>query len=221
MAMTIMHQTAHEQGDVSPQLEREWRLFQRFEAGAPGHGCMTWESKQAVVVLGRNSRPGDHVIIEACFEDGVPILRRCSGGGAVVLAPGCLNYAIGLSLVSYPSLIDVGHSMEVILGRMAEAVAITGLRIAGDADLALDNRKVSGNAQRRGRRALLHHGTLLYAFDRTLARRYLREPARQPGYRGRRFHTDFIGNLPLSKDALEAAVSMAWRDLDTRFGARS
>jgi len=218
--MTIMHQTAHDRVDVSQHLEEEWRLFQTFEAGAPGSRCMTWETTLPVVVVGGNSRPADHVILEACVEDRVPIVRRCSGGGTVLIAPGCLNYAIAVSLVSHPSLADVRHSIEVILGKTADALNLPGLAIAGEADLALNNRKVSGNAQRRGRRALLHHGTLLYRFDATLARRYLREPVRQPGYRGHRLHTEFIGNLPLSKNALEAAVLMAWQDVDATVGRR-
>ena len=218
--MTIMHQAAHDQLDASKHLDDEWRLFQTFESGAPGYRCMTWEATQPVVVVGRNSRPADHVNLEACLEDDVPVLRRCSGGGAVLLAPGCLNYAIAISLVSHPSLADVRRSVKVILGRVADALDILGLCIAGEADLALNNRKVSGNAQRRGRHALLHHGTLLYAFDTTLVRRYLPEPARQPAYRGHRRHTDFIGNLPLSKDAVEASVLMACHDAPNPFGPR-
>ena len=107
----------------------------------------------------------DDVIQEACRDDGVRVLRRFSGGGAVVLGPGCLNYAVALSLVSRPELADVAASFQFILGRIVAALGIPGLSIAGGTDLALDGRKVSGNAQRRGRRALIHHGTLLYDFD--------------------------------------------------------
>lgn len=206
MALTIMHQTAHDRADAATHLDDEWRLFQTFEAGATGHCCMTWETTHPVVVVGRHGRPADHVVLDACREDEVPVLQRCSGGGAVVLAPGCLNYAIAISLVSHPGLAGVAHSFQVILGRMAAALGVPGLRFAGEADLAWHDRKVSGNAQRRGRRALLHHGTLLYAFDPALAQRYLREPVRQPAYRARRRHTEFMGNLPLSRDALVAAV---------------
>ena len=105
------------------------------------------------------------VIEEACRADGVRVLRRFSGGGAVVLGPGCLNYAVALSLVSRPELADVAASFQFILGRIVAALGVPGLSIAGETDLALDGRKVSGNAQRRGRRALMHHGTLLYDFD--------------------------------------------------------
>ena len=75
-----------------------------------------------------------------------------------------------------------------------------GCRSKGEPIWCCDGRKVSGNAQRRGRRALLHHGTLLYDFDPGLAARYLKEPIRRPAYRSGRCHADFIGNLPLSAE---------------------
>jgi lipoate-protein ligase A len=93
--------------------------------------------------------------------------------------------------------VDVAHSFQVILERLAEAVDLPGLAIEGRTDLALGGRKVAGSAQRRGRTTLLHHGTLLYGFDPTLAVRYLKEPARQPAWRAKRHHPDFLGNLPL------------------------
>lgn len=190
---------------AADHLAREWQLFQAVERGAASHLCRIWESRQPVVVVGRSPGP-DQVIQDACWNDRVPVLRRCSGGGAVVLGPGCLNYAIGLSLVTRPDLMDVAASFEVILGRLAARLDVPGLAVSGGTDLARWDRKVSGNAQRRGRRALLHHGTLLYAFDAGLAARYLKEPARQPAYRQSRRHQDFLGNLPLTRDELVTGV---------------
>jgi lipoate-protein ligase A len=85
-----------------------------------------------------------------------------------------------------------------------------GLSVAGETDLAFRGRKVSGNAQRRGRRALIHHGTLLFEFDARLATRYLKEPARQPAYRVGRRHAAFLGNLPLSVETIRARLESAW-----------
>ena len=78
------------------------------------------------------------MILDACRDDGVPVLRRFSGGGAVVLGPGCLNYAVALSLVSRPELADVAASFQFILGRIVAALDVPGLSIAGETDLALD-----------------------------------------------------------------------------------
>lgn len=202
--------------DLSPdqQLDQEWQLFQQLEAGWAECVCRVWETSTPVVVVGRSASIAEHVILDACQADGVRVVRRFTGGGTVVLGPGCLNYAIALPLVSRPGLENVSRSFAVILGVISTALGVAGLSVAGTTDLVLGDRKVSGNAQRRGRRALIQHGTLLYDFDPELATRYLREPRRQPSYRALRCHEAFLGNLPLPKDVLAARV----RDVATVFG---
>jgi lipoate-protein ligase A len=203
-----MHQSVPDRDLTAEQhLDEDWNLFLRVEAGSEDYLFRTWESPLPVVVVGRNNRIGDHVITDACEHDGIRVLRRFTGGGAVVVGPGCLNYAVVVSLVSRPELADVAGSFRAILGRIVETIDVAGVSLEGGSDLALAGRKVSGNAQRRGRRALLHHGTLLYDFDVTLASRYLKEPRRQPGYRARRLHGDFIGNLPVSGETLRARLA--------------
>ncbi|MEX2016797.1 MAG: hypothetical protein WD873_09135, partial [Candidatus Hydrogenedentales bacterium] len=83
-------------------------------------------------------------------------------------------------------------------------------RHAGTSDIARAYRKFSGNAQRRRKHWLLHHGTLLYSADTALYARYLREPADRPEYRGARTHEDFVENLPLAREALVYAVVQAF-----------
>lgn len=176
-------------------LDRAW--FQRLETGEDSGALRGWESPVPVVVLGRSNVLSRDVNTAACAADGVAVVRRDSGGGAVVLAPGCIAYSLLLSLDRHPALRDVQSNCRWILGHLIDQLAVPGLAIRHLADLAIGERKVSGNAQRRGAHALLHHGTLLYAFDAGLAERYLPEPCRQPDYRGGRRHADFLGNLPL------------------------
>jgi lipoate-protein ligase A len=195
------------------RLELEWNLFQSTESGTSSGFCWTWEATRPVVIVGRSNHTADDVILDACAADGVPVLRRFSGGGTVILGPGCLNYAVAMPLVSQPRLGEVLASFQLVLGHIAAALGIPGLTIEGRTDLALAGKKVSGNAQRRGRRALLQHGTLLYNFDPALATRYLKEPARQPAYRAERAHPAFMGNLPLDRERLEACLATAWADL--------
>src|SRR5207253_822560 len=47
-----------------------------------------WEPRDYAVVLGASRRLGDDVLSDACRADGVPIVRRSSGGGSVVVGPG-------------------------------------------------------------------------------------------------------------------------------------
>jgi lipoate---protein ligase len=215
-----MHQNVDERTrDAEAELAHDRALFDAVETGRADVLSRCWESTSPVVVVGRHGDLAE-VHQEACREHHVPIVRRFSGGGAVVLGPGCLNYAVAVSFVSRPEFIDVQAGFAMILAAVVEAVRVPGLRLAGAADLVLDGRKVSGNAQRRGRRALIHHGTLLYDFDSSLASRYLHEPVRQPTYRGRRSHADFIGNLPLDADTLRArlvtAIEHMHNDADVR-----
>lgn len=207
----MMHEIVEEVSlDPEERLTREWALFQAVEAGAAGNLWQCWQATRPVVVVGRSGAIPADVILDTCREDRVRVLRRFSGGGAVVLGPGCLNYAVVLSLVSRPELTGVSASFHFILGRIVAALGVPGLTLAGDTDLVLKGRKVSGNAQRRGRRALLHHGTLLFGFDPRLATRYLTEPVRQPAYRAARCHAEFIGNLPLSGETVRARLETAW-----------
>ena len=149
-------------------------------------------------MLGRSGTIARDVDECACAADDVEILRRESGGGAVVVGPGCVNYTLVLSLDRRPELRDVGASYSRILGWIIDALGVPGLAMRGLSDLAIGDRKVSGNAQRRGAHALLHHGTLLCGLDPRLMERDLKPPERQPDYRLSRSHTAFVGSLPLS-----------------------
>jgi lipoate-protein ligase A len=57
---------------------------------------------------------------------------------------------------------------------------------------------------------LLYHGTLLYDFDLALVETCLRLPPRQPDYRQRRAHVDFVTNLPITRGSLIEAIGRAW-----------
>ena len=165
-----------------------------------------WESPGECVVLGQSG----HAEREVYVSSGVPVLRRCSGGGAVVLGPGCLSYSVILPFQLDPRWRDVAFSFLWVMQKLQTALALPGLRMAGHCDLALHGRKVSGNAQRRGRHAFLHHGTLLYDFDVSRVDRLLRMPLRRPAYRADRTHSEFLTNLPLSALDLKQRLAEAW-----------
>jgi lipoate-protein ligase A len=169
-----------------------------------------WEAEAECVVLGYAGRAERDVHMAACDRGDVPILRRCSGGGAVLLGPGCLNYSLVLPLEWDPNWREVRYSLEWTMNRMCLALGLAGLRHEAHSDLALHGRKVSGNAQRRTQHAILHHGTLLYDFDALRVERFLRPPAREPHYRAGRSHADFLGNLPLTPVQIRHRLMGVW-----------
>ena len=191
------------------ELALDQELFHAIEKGTGQNSLRLWESPEPVVVLGRSGVPARDANESACAADGVAILRRESGGGAVVLGPGCVMFSLVLRFEGDPELRDTRASYCRILRWLADALDVPGLEIRGTSDLAIGERKVSGNAQRRGARAVLHHGTLLCGLDPRLMERYLKSPVREPEYRQSRGHAEFVGNLPLTAPEIIQRVSAA------------
>jgi lipoate-protein ligase A len=172
-----------------------------------------WEAPSPLVVVGRSSSVGTEVDHAACEADAVPIIRRTSGGAAIVAGPGCLMYALVLSYDRRPDLRLIDRAHRFVLDRIANALndLAPGLRQAGTSDLAIENQKVSGNSMRCCRRHMLYHGTLLYDMPMGLIERYLRTPPREPDYREARSHTEFVANLSISRDDIFSRIVEGWQ----------
>ena len=185
-------------------------LLDAAEAGEiEGDILRLWEPAQHFVVVGRSSRLAEEVDAEACQASGVPVLRRASGGAAIVAGPGCLMYGLILRYAGreHLRLLDQAHAH--ILGEIVKALTplIPGIEHRGTCDLVVANRKFSGNSVRCKRDHLLYHGTLLHHFDLPLVERLLRLPPRQPQYRAGRSHEQFIANLGVSAADLKRALT--------------
>jgi lipoate-protein ligase A len=198
---------------AAENLALDEALLLEAESGRGGEVLRLWEWPHYAVVLGAGGVLADDVDEAACCADAVPILRRASGGGTVLLGPGCLCYSLVLSYERGPALREITPSYIYILGRIGDALAglLPGIEHAGTSDLMDAGLKFSGNAQQRKRNHLLHHGTLLYNFDMPRIGRYLRMPGRQPEYRGRREHMAFLRNLPSGADGLKQRLRTGWR----------
>ena len=188
-------------------------LLDSVEADPAMAALRFWESPNYVVVVGRSNVIEREVDVAACATDGVPILRRMSGGGAVVLGPGCLCYSLALPLPEHQTRNITAVTRDIML-RLARAFAEWGqVEVQGVSDLVYQGRKFSGNSQRWLRRSLLHHGTILYDFDLAKIERYLHMPTRHPEYRGERTHGEFVMNLPLPRDTIVELLAREWECL--------
>jgi len=171
-----------------------------------------WQWRELAVVLGAGGRIADDVHEDRCRADGVPLARRASGGGTVMLGPGCLLYSVVIRYDRDPALTQIVPSYCYVLGRVVAGLrgVLPNLDVRGSSDLASLERKVSGNAQQRKRTHLLQHGTLLYDFDIGCIGAYLKAPPRQPEYRQHRSHRDFLTKLPTDTETLKRCLRTAW-----------
>ncbi len=193
-------------------------LLETAEQGEqPREILRLWESPLSMVVLGRSSRVAEELDQAECEARGVPILRRCSGGAAVVAGPGCLMYAVVLSYDLRPEVRLVAEAHGSVLQVLAGALRrlVPGVCCAGTSDLTVGGMKFSGNSLRCKRSHLLYHGTLLYNLPLELIGHCLRSPPRQPDYRNGRDHKAFLTNLGVPAADLRQALIQGW-DADER-----
>jgi lipoate-protein ligase A len=200
-------------GAPQEDLACDEAFLQRCEDNDGEEVLRFWEPRQHFVVLGYSSRVNSDVHLSTCRKHGVPVLRRCSGGGTVLQGPGCLNYSLILRIPSRPILQDIAKTNTFIMERLKVALEpFVGpeIRVEGFTDLALGTQKFSGNSQYRKRRALLFHGTVLLNFNISLIAKFLPNPPKQPAYRKNRSHKEFLTNLPVPAATIKTALKESW-----------
>jgi lipoate-protein ligase A len=197
---------------LEENLALEEALLLAAEAGQGGEVLRFWEWPHLAVVLGSGGKLLADVELAACEGDKITVARRASGGGTVLLGPGCLLYTLVLDYQRHPALGGIASSYQYVLRLVADGFRklAPGAAFAGTSDLAIDGRKFSGNSQQRKQRFMLHHGTLLYDFDLERTSRYLHMPEKQPEYRGQRSHSEFMMNLAGKRSELIEALANVW-----------
>ncbi len=177
--------------------------------------CRVFEPAEVCLVLGRYQDAARELRLAAARADGVPVYRRSTGGGAVVLAPGCLVLALrlrhrepGADAVFARINRPVGRAIGDCTGRNPVS------RGHGDLAMPVDEgpeRKILGASLRQSRLWDHYLGVLLVADLRPLMERYLASPSRMPDYRAARDHDAFCTCL--------SAWGVDMRDLRSRIGA--
>ncbi len=182
-------------------------LAERGHSG--GEILRFWESSSFFVVLGRTGKADEDVVPEQSQRDDIPVLRRSSGGGTVLQGPGCFNYTLILDKQADERLHDIRKSYQVILTEIIRIMSRNGVqaefRPVSDLVVPEGERKFSGNAQKRAKRFILHHGTILYDFDIDKIEQCLRIPHAVPEYRRGRAHQEFLVNIPLNQQQIKNA----------------
>jgi lipoate---protein ligase len=197
---------------VEENLAFDEALLMEADEGRAGAVLRFWESSHLAVVLGASRRIAEDVRVHQCIADGVPIFRRSSGGGTVLIGPGALNVTVVLPADAAAGLSAVDTAQHYVLGRMAAVLRAPQrpVEVLGSSDLTMGGRKFAGSAQRRLRRWFLVHCSILYAFSLPLIGRYLNVPSRQPAYRAGRTHDEFLMNLDLPRTILLSFIQSAW-----------
>lgn len=177
-----------------------------------------WEPHDYFVVVGYSNRISSEVNLLYCQQANIPVLRRFSGGGAVLQGPRCLNYSLIVQQERSKAFSDIADSFGFVIGRhrqVLERMLCRPLQVQGTGDIVIGQRKFSGSAQHRKRSCVLVHGTFLLGLDLSIMENCLLMPSRQPPYRANRSHAQFVGNLKtIRADDIRAAIREVWRAFD-------
>ncbi|MFH0882693.1 MAG: hypothetical protein V2A56_06890 [bacterium] len=147
------------------------------------------------VILGHGSKIKDEVYFDAIRNDGVPLERRPGGGCAVVLDPGNVIVSVVLPV---PGLGDTKKWFQRCCEWLAEgldACGVPSVRVDGISDLVIGDRKIAGTSLHRAKDLLYFSASILVTPRLELLDRYLPHPPREPNYRAKRPHRDFVIGL--------------------------
>ncbi len=114
------------------------------------------------IIIGRNQNALEEVNLEYVEANGIPVVRRLSGGGAVYHDLGNLNFSFILR-GGKENLVDFKKFSAPVVRALVEMGIPAGL--GGRNDIQVDGRKVSGLASYSVGKGMVCHGTLLFDTD--------------------------------------------------------
>ncbi len=209
--LTIVHLTPM---PIFEQLRREEALLR----AGKGNWCLINDGTPPAIVMGLSGTMDDTV--EAGCQ--LPIIRRFSGGGTVVVDETTIFWTLIIDEDDLPcnkNPVDVmawtGHVLAPLF--MPHALRVE------EQDYVIGGKKIGGNAQSFSCGRVLHHTSWLWSW-RHERMALLKMPQRQPAYREQREHSAFCQRLSTcfqTKESFVRALEKALEeDFDCRKGAQ-
>ena len=126
---------------------------------------MLWRNSPSVII-GKNQNTWAEVDKRYAEENGISVVRRLTGGGAVFHDLGNVNFSFITAAAE--KTLDFRKFTAPIISALEKAGIDAALD--GRNDIVADGYKISGNAEcvrnnRKGEPMMLHHGTLLFGAD--------------------------------------------------------
>lgn len=144
-----------------------------------------WRWASPAVICGRYQSIADEVDLARARELGIHVVRRASGGGAMLVTPGgTLTYSL-YAPAWFVDGLSVARAFRLCDAWLLAALRSLGVdaRFAGLNDIASPAGKIGGAAQLHvaaadgGPGCVLHHDTLAYAMDGDVLAQVLRPSA--------------------------------------------
>lgn len=178
--------------------------------------CIINQGSPRSIVLGISGKPENFVHPRAT-EDQIPLIKRYSGGGTVIVDENTLF----VSFICQKDLLEGQLFPEPIM-RWSTKIYQKAFQIPEfelkENDYVISNQKCGGNAQYIRKDRFVHHTTFLWDFeDKNMD--YLLHPVKTPSYREKRSHTDFLCRLKPYFQNADFLVGKIEEELNRQFNA--
>jgi len=130
----------------------------------PKNDFMLFYINDPSVIIGKNQNPFKETNLAYVKENGIRIVRRISGGGAVYHDHGNVNFSF-ITAFGKKGLNDFKRLLQPILLTL-EAFGVFP-KLMENNTIFVEEKKISGNAQYTNLNRMLSHGTLLFDADLT------------------------------------------------------
>lgn len=180
--LPAVHLLALEGVPIFEQLQLEEALLR---AGSDNICILNHKSTPAIV-MGISGKPEELVDFSIHQKNPIPIIRRFSGGGCVLIS----HETLFLTFICNKEDVDIGTCPQRLL-KWTEELLNFPVR---ENDYVFGDKKFGGNAQYFTKNRWLHHTSLLWDYSEA-DMQVLKMPPKMPDYRKSRPHSDFLCRL--------------------------
>ena len=156
---------------------------------------LIWIPDTTYIVLGASNQPEESLIVENVRRDNITVLKRPSGGQAVVLTPNNLVISVVFTGKKILQPKEVFRNINLLIISALKKEGINGLSLMGISDIAISEKKILGSTIYKNKDKLLYHAVLNLGEPASTFEKYLKHPVKEPDYRNGRKHIDFVSSL--------------------------
>lgn len=147
------------QGITDPRINLAIEEYALKNLDIKDDGYLLFYINEPSIIIGKNQNTIEEINTDYVEKNGIHVVRRLSGGGAVYHDLGNLNYSFitkdeGDSFMNFRKFTEPVTQALQKLGINAE--------LQGRNDILVEGRKISGNAQFATRGRMFSHGTLMF-----------------------------------------------------------
>lgn len=167
---------------------------------------LVWQPPATVVVIGKGSKLDEEVNAEHCARDNVAVVRRGTGGCAVVISPAMLVVTFAVYTDQQQQSKEYFRRFNHLIISALDQQGIAALSHQGISDITLSDKKIAGTALYRKRDLVFYHAILNLSGTTEAMEKYLKHPPRTPDYRRNRSHSEFVTSLAEQGYTLDRAA---------------